>query len=99
MLHKSKLLLLDQELLLLHDLLLLLYSLLLSLELVLSGLNLCKGSYGQLGLVSLILPHPLKNSKKSGVCLWWLGWSWAGATGLTIMSSRRHLRNVLVVII
>ena len=55
--------------LLLHGLLLMLYGLLLSLELVLSGLNLCKGSYGLLGLTSLILPHPLKYSKKSGVCL------------------------------
>ena len=44
-------------------LLLLLYSLLLSLELVLSGLNPCKGSCCLLGLASLILPHPLKNSK------------------------------------
>ena len=55
-----------------HGLLLLLYGLLLSLELILSGLNLCKGSYGQLGLASLILPHPLKNSKESRVFLWWL---------------------------
>ena len=59
----------------LHGLLLLLYSLLLSLELVLFGLNLCKGNCGLLGLASLILPHPLKNSKESGVCLWWLWWS------------------------
>ena len=36
---------------------------LLSLELVLSGLNLCKCSCGLLGLVSLILPHPLKYGK------------------------------------
>ena len=54
---------------LLHGLLLLLDSLLLSLELVMSGLKLCKCTYGLLGLASLILPHPLKNSKKSGVCL------------------------------
>ena len=54
-----------------HGLLLLLYSLLLllldclllSLELVLSGLKLCKCSCGLLGLASLILPHPLKDSK------------------------------------
>ena len=75
MLHKSKSLLLHQELLLLHGLLLLLYGLLLSVELILSGLNLCKGNCGLLGLTCLILPHPLKNSKKSGVCLWWMGWS------------------------
>ena len=52
-----------------HGLLLLLYSLLLldrlllSLELVLPGLKLCKSSGGLLCLASLILPHPLKNSK------------------------------------
>ena len=60
---------LHEELLLLHGLLLLLDSLLLSLELVLSGLNLCKCSCGLLGLASLILPHLLKYSKKSRVCL------------------------------
>ena len=57
-----------------HGLLLLLDGLLLSLELILSGLKLCKGSSGLLSLASLILPHPLKYSKKSGVCLWCL-WS------------------------
>ena len=52
-----------------HGLMLLLYSLLLldrlllSLELILSGLNMCKGSCGLLGLASLILPQLLKNSK------------------------------------
>ena len=47
-----------------HGLLLLLLDrLLLSLELVLSGLKLCKCSYGLLGLASLILPHPLKDGK------------------------------------
>ena len=48
-----------------HGLLLLLYSLLLllSLELILSGLKLCKSSSGLLGLVSLTLPHPLKDSE------------------------------------
>ena len=56
-------------LLLLYSLPLLLYSLLLSLELILSGLKLCKCSCDLLGLASLILPHPLKYSKKSGVCL------------------------------
>ena len=55
---------------LLQGLLLLLYSILLLLELVLSGLKLCKCSYGLLGLASLILPHPLKYSKKSRVYLW-----------------------------
>ena len=43
--------------------LLLLDCLLLSLELILPGLKLCKCSCGLLGLVSLILPHPLKYSK------------------------------------
>ena len=52
-----------------HGLLLLLYSLLLldrlllSLELILLGLKLCKCSGGLLCLASLILPHPLKDSK------------------------------------
>ena len=53
-----------------HGLLLLLYSLLLSLELILPSLKLCESSSGLLGLASLILPHPLKYSKESGVCLW-----------------------------
>ena len=58
-----------------HGLLLLLYSLLLldrlllSLELILPGLKLCKCSSSLLSLASLILAHPLKYSKKSGVCL------------------------------
>ena len=50
-------------LLLLYSLLLLLDHLLLSLKLILSGLKLCKCSCGLLCLASLILPHPLKNSK------------------------------------
>ena len=37
--------------------------LLLSLKLILSSLELCKCSSGLLSLVSLILPHPLKDSK------------------------------------
>jgi len=53
-----------------HGLLLLLDHLLLSLKLILAGLKLCKCSSGLLGLASLILPHPLKYSKESGVCLW-----------------------------
>ena len=62
-----------------HGLLLLLYSLLLlhsqllSLEFVLPGLKLCESSGGLLFLASLILPHPLKYGKKSGVylrCRW-----------------------------
>ena len=57
MLHETKSLLLNEELLLLLD------SLLLLLELVLSSLNLCKGNCYLLSLASLILPHPLKNSK------------------------------------
>ena len=52
-----------------HGLLLLLDRLLLSLELILPGLKLCKRNSGVLGLASLILPHPLKNHKKSSVCL------------------------------
>ena len=70
MLHKSKELLLHEELLLMHGLLLLLYSLLLlldrlllSLEFILPGLKQCKSSSGLLCLASLILPHPLKDSK------------------------------------
>ena len=50
-------------LLLYRLLLLLLYRLLLSLELVLPSLELCKCSSGLLGLASLILSHPLKDSK------------------------------------
>ena len=50
-------------LLLLYSLLLLLDRLLLSLKLILSGLKLCKRSCDLLDLASLILPHPLKNSK------------------------------------
>ena len=52
-----------------HGLLLLLYSLLLldrlllSLELILPSLKLWKCSSGLLSLASLILPHPLKDSK------------------------------------
>ena len=69
MLHEK--LLLMHGLLLLYSLLLLLDRLLLSLKLIRPGLKLCKSSSGLLGLASLILPHPLKNSKKSGVCLWW----------------------------
>jgi hypothetical protein len=40
-----------------------LYLLLLLLKLVLMDLNLCNGSSGVLSLVSLILPHLLKDSK------------------------------------
>ena len=50
-------------LLLLNSLLLLLDHLLLSLELILPSLKLCKGGNGLLCLASLILPHPLKDSK------------------------------------
>ena len=50
-------------LLLLYSLLLLLYRLLLLLELILPSLKLCKSSSGLLGLVSLTLPHPLKDSE------------------------------------
>ena len=50
-------------LLLLYSLLLLLHSQLLSLELVLPSLKLCKCSSCLLCLASLILPHPLKDSK------------------------------------
>ena len=47
-----------------HGLLLLLLDrLLLSLKLIRPGLKLCKSSSGLLGLASLILPHPLKDSK------------------------------------
>ena len=53
-----------------HGLLLLLLDrLLLSLKLIQPGLKLCKCSSGLLSLASLILPHPLKYSKKSGVSL------------------------------
>ena len=62
MLHKSKELLLHEELLLMHGLLLLLYGLL-PVKLILSSLELCKSSGGLLSLASLILPHPLKDSK------------------------------------
>ena len=65
MLHKSKelLLLMHGLLLLLYSLRLLLHSQLLSLKLVLPSLELCKISGGLLCLASLILPHPLKDSK------------------------------------
>ena len=56
-------------LLLLYSLMLLLDRLLLSLKLILPGLKLCKCSGGLLGLACLVLPHPLKYSKESGVCL------------------------------
>ena len=46
-----------------HGLLLLLDRLLLSLELILPSLELCKCSYCLLGLASLFLPYPLKDSK------------------------------------
>ena len=65
MLHKSK------ELLLMHGLLLL-YGLLLSLKLILPSLELCKCSSCLLSLACLVLPHLLKYSKESGICLW--GW-------------------------
>ena len=70
MLHKSKELLLHEELLLMHGLLLLLYGLLPPLKLILPSLKLCKSGSGLLSLACLILPHPLKYSKESGVCLW-----------------------------
>ena len=73
MLHKSKELLLYEELLLMHGLLLLLYGLLSPLKLILSSLELCKSSSCLLCLASLILPHPFKYGKKSGVylrCMW-----------------------------
>ena len=70
MLHKPKELLLHEELLLMHGLLLLLDRLLLSLELILPSLELCKYSSYLLSLACLVLPHPLKYSKKSGVSLW-----------------------------
>ena len=64
MLHKfEKLLLMHGLLLLLYSLLLLLDCLLLSLKLVLPSLKLCKCSYCLLGLASLFLPYPLKDSK------------------------------------
>ena len=56
MLHQSK------KLLLMHGLLLLLL-----LELILPSLELCKCSSYLLSLANLILPHPLKYSKESGV--------------------------------
>ena len=59
-------------LLLLYSLRLLLHSQLLSLELILPSLELCKSDSSLLSLTSLILPHPLKYGKKSGVCLWCL---------------------------
>ena len=54
---------LHEKLLLIHGLLLLLDRLLLSLELILPGLKLCESSSSLLCLASLILPHPLKDSK------------------------------------
>ena len=57
-------------LLLLCSLLLLLDRLLLSLELILPSLKLCERSSGHLSLSCLVLPHLLKYSQKSGVCLW-----------------------------
>ena len=69
MLHKSKKLLLHEYLLLMHSLLLL-DRLLLALELILPSLELCKCSSCLLSLACLVLPHLLKYSKESGVCLW-----------------------------
>ena len=75
MLNETEKLLLHEELLLMHGLLLLLYSLLLldrlllSLELILPSLKLCKCGSCLLSLSGLVLPHPLKYSKKSGVSL------------------------------
>ena len=69
MLHKSKKLLLHEDLLLMHGLLLLNSQLLLALELILPSLELCKCSSCLLSLTCLVLPHPLKYSKESGVCL------------------------------
>ena len=61
-------------LLLLYGLLLLLLDgLLLSLKLILPGLKLGKGSSDLLCLSGLVLPHPVEDSKKSGVrlrCRW-----------------------------
>ena len=79
-------------------LLLLLEDLLLSLELVLMSLKLCKVGSGLLSLSSLILLHPLKDSNQSGVRLR-CRWSETRATGLCIMSTWRHPRNRLVVIV
>ena len=62
MLHKSKELLLHKYQLLMHGLLLL-------LELILPSLELCKRSSCLLSLACLVLPHPLKYSKDSGICL------------------------------
>ena len=64
MLHQSK------KLLLMHGLLLPLDGLLLSLEVVLPSLKLCEHSSGLLSQACLVLPHLLKYSKESGVCLW-----------------------------
>jgi len=50
-------------------LLLLLDGLLLSLELILPGMKLSESSSCLLGLASLVLPHPLKDSKESGIYL------------------------------
>ena len=76
MLHESKKLLLHEKLLLMHGPLLLLYGLLLlldglllALELVLPSLKLSKCSSCLLSLACLVLPHPLKYSKKSEVYL------------------------------
>ena len=80
------------------DLLLLLHHLLLPLELVLMSLKLCKGGSCLLCLASLILPHPLKYGKKSGICLR-CRWSSTRATGLMIMSTCRHLSDITVVLI
>ena len=56
-------------LLLLYSLLLLLDRLLLSLELILPSLKLSKSGSCLLSLASLMLPHPLKYGKLSGVSL------------------------------
>ena len=84
--------LLDHKLLLLHGLLL-------PLKLVLSSLNLCKCSCCLLCLACLILSHPLKYYKKCWICLRWLWWSGAGATGVSVVWSRSHLWNWLIIII
>ena len=77
---------------------LLLEDLLLALELVLTSLKLCKVGNGLLSLSSLILLYPLKDSNHSGVHLR-CRWSRAGTVGLCIMSTWRHPRNRLVVIV
>ena len=69
MLLKFKELLLHEKLLLMHGLLLLLDCLLLLLELILPSLELGKYSSYLLSLANLVLPHPLKYSKESEVCL------------------------------